>query len=120
MKDYRDTQELRKASRKLSVWGELLFGKGKGFHRLRSFRLRGLHKVNIEGIMIAAGQNLKSLIKQCLEMLCSLTQYLISHLIPAEGSTALTPWWYLLQGWNSVKYRKPMLIQPQSAPEGSC
>jgi hypothetical protein len=40
-----------------------LFGEAKDFHRLRRFRLRGLLKVNIEGVMVAAGQNLKRLIK---------------------------------------------------------
>ena len=29
---------------------------------MRRFRLRGLHKANIEGLMIAAGQNLKRLL----------------------------------------------------------
>ena len=44
--------------RKRSVWVEPLFGEAKQFHRLRCFRLRGLLKVNIEGVMVAAGQNL--------------------------------------------------------------
>ncbi|MFC1879529.1 transposase [Chloroflexota bacterium] len=42
---------------------EPLFGEAKDYHRLRRFRLRGLMKVNIEGVMIAAGQNLKRLIR---------------------------------------------------------
>jgi hypothetical protein len=49
--------------RKRSVWVEPLFGEAKEFHRLRRFRLRRLRKVNIEGVMVAAGQNLKRLIK---------------------------------------------------------
>lgn len=49
--------------RKRAVWVEPLFGEAKDFHRLRRFRLRGLVKVNIEGLMVAAGQNLKRLIQ---------------------------------------------------------
>jgi transposase len=90
VKAYHDTQAYKKASRKRSVWVEPLFGEAKDFHRLRRFRLRGLHKVNIEGMMIAAGQNLKRLIKHHLEKLCFLTQYLISHLFPTDVSTFST------------------------------
>ena len=57
--------------RKRSVWVEPLFGEAKEFHRLRRFRLRRLLKVNIEGVMTAAGQNLKRLIKHNLNMLFS-------------------------------------------------
>jgi hypothetical protein len=49
--------------RKRGVWVEPLFGEAKQFHRLRRFRLRRLQKVNIEGLMVAAGQNLKRLLK---------------------------------------------------------
>ena len=59
----RQTDEYQKAMRKRGVWVEPLFGEAKQFHRLRRFRLRGLAKVNIEGVMTAAGQNLKRLIK---------------------------------------------------------
>jgi len=38
--------------------------KAKQYYRLRRFRLRGLKKVNIEGVLVAAGQNIKRLIKQ--------------------------------------------------------
>ncbi|QRN82616.1 transposase [Chloroflexota bacterium] len=48
----------KKASRKRSVWVEPLFGETKEFHCLRRFHLKGLHKDNIEGMMIAAVQNL--------------------------------------------------------------
>jgi hypothetical protein len=60
---YRKTEAYQKAMRKRSVWVEPLFGEAKEFHRLRRFRMRRLLKVNIEGVMIAAGQNLKRLIK---------------------------------------------------------
>jgi hypothetical protein len=45
--------------RKRSVWVELLFGEAKQWHGLRQFRLRGLANVNMEGLLVAAGQNLK-------------------------------------------------------------
>jgi DDE family transposase len=60
---YRQTEPYLKAVRKRSVWVEPLFGEAKDFYRLRRFRLRRLSKVNIEGVMVAAGQNLKRLIK---------------------------------------------------------
>src|ERR1041385_2717576 len=56
-----------KAMRKRSVWVEPLFGEAKEFHCLRRFRLRGLRKVNREAVMVAAGQNLKRLIKHHLK-----------------------------------------------------
>jgi hypothetical protein len=67
VKAYHQTEAYKKASRKRSLWVEPLFGEAKDFHRLRRFRLRGLQKVNIEGMIIAAGQNLKRLIKYRLE-----------------------------------------------------
>ena len=60
---YRQTEAYLKAIRKRSVWIEPLFGEAKEFHGLRRFRLRRLRKVNIEGVMVAAGQNLKRLIQ---------------------------------------------------------
>lgn len=63
VKAYHQTEAYQKAMRKRGVWVEPLFGEAKEFHRLRRFRLRGLKKVNIEGLMIAAGQNLKRLMK---------------------------------------------------------
>jgi transposase len=64
---YRQTETYQKALRKRSVWTEPLFGEAKQFHGLRRFRLRGLWKVNIEGVLTAAGQNLKRLLK-CLKI----------------------------------------------------
>ena len=64
---YRNTELYQKSMRKRSVWIEPLFGEAKDFHRLRRFRLRGLNKVNIEGLMVAAGQNLNRLVKHRLE-----------------------------------------------------
>ena len=97
VKAYYETEAYKKASRKRSVWVEPLFGEANDFHRLRRFRLRGLRKVNIEGMMIAAGQNLKRLIKHRLEKLCFLARYLISHLFLTDVSTFPTAWNDLLQ-----------------------
>jgi hypothetical protein len=60
---YRETETYKKALRKRQVWVEPLFGEGKQWHGMRRFRLRGLEKVNIEGLLRAAGQNIKRLLK---------------------------------------------------------
>jgi hypothetical protein len=60
---YRETEAYKKAMRKRQVWVEPLFGEGKQWHQMRWFRLRRLRKVNIEGLMRAAGQNIKRLLK---------------------------------------------------------
>ena len=64
--DYRElarqqqtTEAYKQALRKRQVWVEPLFGEAKEWHHLRRFRLRGLNKVNMEGLLVAAGQNLK-------------------------------------------------------------
>jgi hypothetical protein len=62
-KAYQETEAYQKAMRKRALWTEPLFGEAKQFHQMRRFRLRGLMKVNIEGVLIATGQNLKRLIK---------------------------------------------------------
>ena len=51
------------ALRKRSVWIEPLFGEAKQWHQLVQFRLRRLEKVNIQALLIAAGQNIKRLLK---------------------------------------------------------
>ena len=56
---YHETAAYQKAMRKRAVWVEPLFGEAKDWHGLRRFRLRGLWKANCEGLLIAAGQNLK-------------------------------------------------------------
>ena len=60
---YRQLPAYRRALRKRHVLLESLFGEAKQWHGLRRFRLRGLHKVNTEGLMVAAGQNLKRLLR---------------------------------------------------------
>ena len=42
---------------------EPLFAEAKTRHGLRRFHLRGIEKVNMEGLMIASGQNLKRFLK---------------------------------------------------------
>ena len=49
--------------RKRSVWIEPLFGEAKQWHQMVQFRLRRLQKVNIQALLIAAGQNIKRLLK---------------------------------------------------------
>ena len=56
---YHATPAYQKAMRKRAVWVEPLFGEAKQWHGLRQFRLRGLANVNMEGLLVAAGQNLK-------------------------------------------------------------
>ena len=63
VKGYRELPAYRRALRKRHTLLESLFGEAKVWHGLRRFRLRGLHKVNMEGLMVAAGQNLKRLLR---------------------------------------------------------
>jgi transposase len=88
---YRQTEAYLKAMRKRSMWVEPLFGEAKEFHRLRRFRLRRLLKVNIEGVMVAAGQNLKRLIKHRLAVLfCVFPEPVIASLIFIPAPTFST------------------------------
>jgi hypothetical protein len=61
---YHATEKFAKAMRKRQVWVEPLFAEGKAWHGLGRFRLRGLPKVNIEALLIAAGQNVKRLLSR--------------------------------------------------------
>ena len=56
---YHATEPYKKAIRKRQVWVEPLFAEAKEWHGLRRLRLRGLLNANIQGLLIAAGQNLK-------------------------------------------------------------
>lgn len=60
---YTKTEEYQRALRKRQVWVEPLFGEAKQWHQRARFRLRRLHKVNIEGLLTATGQNLKRFLK---------------------------------------------------------
>jgi transposase len=62
VKSYRGTFAYEKALRKRRVWVESLFGEAKDWHGMRRFRLRRLEKVNIQALLIAAGQNIKRLV----------------------------------------------------------
>ena len=59
---YHTTETYQKAMRKRKVWVEPLFAEAKEWHGLRRLRLRGLANANIQGLLIAAGQNLKRLL----------------------------------------------------------
>src|SRR6266542_4192500 len=59
VRGYHETEAYRKAMRKRKVGPEPLIGEAKQWHGLRQFRLRGLANVDMEGLLIAAGQNLE-------------------------------------------------------------
>jgi hypothetical protein len=59
VREYHATPAYQKAMRKRQVWVKPLFAEVKDWHGLRRFRLRGLVNVNTEGLLVAAGQNLK-------------------------------------------------------------
>ncbi len=59
VRGYHTTATYQKAMRKRQVWVEPLFAEAKEWHGLRRLRLRGLMNANIQGVLIAAGQNLK-------------------------------------------------------------
>jgi transposase len=62
VRGYHVTDVYQQARRKRQVWVEPLFAEAKAWHGLRRFRLRGLANVNMEGLFVAAGQNLKRLL----------------------------------------------------------
>jgi len=59
VRGYHETEAYKKAIRKRQVWVEPMFAEAKEWHGLRRLRLRGLMNANIQGLLIAAGQNLK-------------------------------------------------------------
>jgi Transposase DDE domain len=64
VQSYHQTPAYQKAMRKRQVWVEPLFAEAKDWHGMRRFRLRLLWRVNCEALRIAAGQNLKRLLKK--------------------------------------------------------
>jgi transposase len=60
---FHETDAYRKAMRKRQVWVEPKFAESKLWHQGRRFRLRRIHKVNIEGLLRASVQNIKQLLK---------------------------------------------------------
>ena len=59
VRGYHATEAYQKAIRKRQVWVEPMFAEAKEWHGLRRLRLRGLTNANIQGLLVAAGQNLK-------------------------------------------------------------
>jgi hypothetical protein len=59
VRGYHGTEAYAKAMRKRQVWVEPLFAEAKAWHGLCRLRLRGLLNANIQGLLVAAGQNLK-------------------------------------------------------------
>jgi hypothetical protein len=64
VKGYHQTSTYQKAINKRKVWVEPLFAEGNVWHGMRRFRLRRLWRVNCEAQIIAAGQNLKRLLRK--------------------------------------------------------
>jgi Transposase DDE domain len=64
VRGYHQTKAYQKAMRKRKVWVEPLFAEAKDWHGLRRFRVRLLWRVNCEALRIAAGQNIKRLLKK--------------------------------------------------------
>jgi hypothetical protein len=62
VRGYHQTAAYRKARRKRQVWVEPLCAAAKQWHGLSRPRLRGLMNATIQGLLIAAGQNLKRLL----------------------------------------------------------
>jgi hypothetical protein len=104
---YRHSEAYLKAIRKRSLWVEPLFGEAKEFHGLRRFRLRRLRKVNIEGVMVAAGQNLKRLIKHNVWYAFSFLKFTSSCLISPLFRTFST-------GCNLVRTIFPLFLSSWS------
>ena len=59
----RGTEAYEKAMRKRKVWAEPPFAEAKRWHGMDRFRLRGLERVNAETLLVAAGQNIKKLLR---------------------------------------------------------
>jgi hypothetical protein len=62
VRGYHLTEAYQKAMRKRKVWVEPPYAEAKEWHGLRRLRLRGLDNANIQGLLFAAGQNLKRLL----------------------------------------------------------
>jgi hypothetical protein len=59
VRGYHATAAYQKGMRKRQVRVEPLFAEAKAWHGLHRLRLRGLQNANIQGLLIAAGQNVK-------------------------------------------------------------
>ena len=102
MRSYQQTRAYQKALRKRQVWVEPLFAEAKDWHGLRRFRLRLLWRVNTEALRIAAGQNLKRLLKKAAE---GVVRSRRRHCVPLFGQFWLrfSSFWedrsYFLANW---------------------
>ena len=96
---HHNTEACVRAIKKRQVWVEPLFAEAKTLHGLRRFHLRGIEKVNIEGLIIATGQNLKRLLKypgtrpvpQAIAVLASAFLALRRTFLPSADPIASTP-----------------------------
>jgi hypothetical protein len=59
MRDDHGTEPYQKPMRKRKVCVEPLFAEAKDWHGLRRLRVRGQENANIQGLLIATGQNCK-------------------------------------------------------------
>ena len=91
MRRYHATEAYKKAMRKRQVWVEPLFAEAKAWHGLRQLRLRGLLNANIQGLLVASGQNL--------ERLLAATGWCRRHVpcgsllaLPKEPQRLMAPW----------------------------
>jgi hypothetical protein len=91
---YHATGACQRAIRKRQACVEPLSAEAKTLHGLSRFRPRGIEKVNMEGLMVAAGQNLKRLFKYsgmrpaplALAVLASALLALRRAFVPSAGS----------------------------------
>jgi Transposase DDE domain len=96
VKGYHHTPAYQKSMNKREVWVEPLFAEAKDWHVLRRFRVRLFWCVNCKALRIAAGQNLKRLLKKRgwgrrpfpMEVLCAFL------LAVVEWSRSLTAYFY--------------------------
>ena len=93
---YHATEAYQRAIRKRQVWVEPMFAEAKEWHGLRRLRFRGLLNANIQGLLIADGQNLK-------------------RFLAAPAGASVTPVWEPLgssAGARAAHRRLRMLINP--------
>ncbi len=106
---YQSTEAYKKALRKRQVWVEPLFAEAKDWHGMRRFRLRRLWRVNCEALRIAAGLNLKRLLKK---------RGWGRRPFPAEAMGVLflaASWWFT---HTSLEYMSVCLVIGSDYPKG--
>ena len=126
---YRDTGPYEKALRKRKVWVEPMFGEAKEWHGMSRFRLRRLWRVNVEALVIAAGQNIKRLLACSGRRPSNLVQAaalrppqpapsMNSRLLPRSHRRRSTPPFACFStGWPDIRSsQKLYLLHPASHP----